>query len=223
MNEYAGPSRFQFSDDVLAIINTLLACIGFPPRTRPTVEEMIANDPTEAVRSDELLAFTSRFFEVMELKEIGGTILQHLLYDVIQHFRFDVPRERSILESLCTIEAMLVDSRRVPCDYVILAARKRGSRVTRVHRPLPPRAHGADDIEPDPLWSAEATPPLSKAAALPPHSKARLLRLALLARKTRRANLYRESKLAALLPRRTRPHDPQIDGLLRTAAIFANE
>ena len=161
MNEYAGPSRFQFSDDVLSIMNTLLACFGYPPKTRPTVEEMIANDPTEAVRSDELLAFTARFFEVMEQKEIGGTLLQHMLYGIAEDFRFDVPRERSILEILCTIDAMLVDLRRVPCDYMILAARKRGSHVTRANRPLPPRAHGAEDVERDPLWSAEARPPLS--------------------------------------------------------------
>ncbi len=219
LNEYAGPPRFQYSDDVLAIINTLLACIGFPPKTRPTVEEMIANDPTEAVRSDELLPFTVRHFEILEQKEIGGTILQHLLYDVVQHFRFDVPRERAILEILCTIEAMLVDTRRIPCDYVILAARKKGSPVSRASRPLPPRALGANNVERDPLWSAEATPPLSN--SLPSRVRARLLRLALLARKPTRANLYRESRLATLLPRRTHPHDPQIDCLLRTAATLA--
>jgi len=223
INEYVGPARFQYSDDVLSIINTLLGCIGHPPKARPTVEEMIANDPTEAVRSDELLAFTAQTFEVMEQKEIGGTILQHLLYDVIQHFHFDVPRERAILEILCTIEAMLVDSRRVPCDYVILAARKKGSRVVAANRPLPLRAEGADDVERDPLWSAQATPALSKAEALPPHSKWRLVRLALLAEKSRRANLYRESKLATLIPRRTKATDVTIDCLLRAAATLANE
>jgi len=223
MNEYVGPARFQYSDEVLSIINTLLACIGLPPKSRPTVEEMLANDPTEAVRSDELLAFTARVFEVLERKEIGGTILQHLLYGVIQNFRFEVPRERAIVEMLCTIEAMLVDLHRIPCDYVILAARKRGASVTRANRPLPPRAEGANDVERDPLWSAEARPPLSKAAALPPHSKARLIRLALLARRPKRANLYRESRIAALIPRPTRAWDPEIECLFRTAAIFAGK
>jgi SAM-dependent methyltransferase len=218
LNEYVGPKRFQYGDDVLSIINTLLGCLGFPPKARPTVEEMIANDPTEAVRSDELPGLTARFFEVLEQKEIGGTVLQHLLYGVVQHFRFEVPRERAILEILCTIEAMLVDSGRIPCDYVILAARKKGSRVTRAERPLPPRARGAEDIERDPLWSAEATPPLSN--SLPSRVQSRLARLSILARRPRRANLYRESRLAALLPRRTQPIDPQIDCLLRTAATF---
>ena len=105
--------------------------------------------------------------------------------------------------------------------YVLLAARKKGSHVTRAHRPLPPRAEGASDIERDPLWSAEATPPLSH--SLPSGPRARLLRQALLARRPKRANLYRESRLAALLPRRTKPADPQIECLLRTAATLAGE
>lgn len=219
VNEYVGPNRFQYSDDVLSIMSTLLACIGQPPKSRPTVEEMLANDPTEAVRSEELLAFVARHFEVLERKNIGGTILQHLLYETVRELRFEVPRERAIVEILCTIEAMLVDSGRIPCDYVILAARKPGARVTRATRPLPPRAQGADDVEGDPLWSAAALPPLSNSW--------RLIRLALLATRPARANLYRESKLAALrarFVRRVDPWpDPAIDCLLRTAATLAAE
>src|SRR6185436_14686176 len=130
----------------LSIINTLLACLGYPPRARPTVEEMIAADPTEAVRSDELLEFTSRHFEVLDRKDLGGTILQHLLYGIIQNFRFENARERSLLEMLCTIDAMLVDSGRVASDFVILAARKRGARVQRARRALPPRPEAAKDV-----------------------------------------------------------------------------
>jgi SAM-dependent methyltransferase len=219
VNEYVGPNRFQYSDDVLSIMNTLLACIGQPPKSRPTVDEMLANDPTEAVRSDELLAFLARHFEVLERKNIGGTILQHLLYETVREFRFEVPRERAVLEILCTIEAMLVDSGRIPCDYVILAARKRGARVTRAIRPMPPRAEGADDVERDPLWSAAALPPLSNSW--------RLTRLALLATRPTRANLYHESKLATLRARFVRRvdewPDPAIHCLLRTAATLAAE
>ncbi|HEX6085640.1 MAG TPA: class I SAM-dependent methyltransferase [Thermoanaerobaculia bacterium] len=223
LNEYVGPNRFQYSDDVLSIINMLLACIGQPPKQRPTVDEMLANDPTEAVRSEELLAFTERTFEVLERKPIGGTILQHLLYETIAGFRFENARERSILEMLCTIEAMLVDSGRVPCDYVILAARKKGASVTRQNRPLPPRPEAANDVQPDPLWQnvgqASACPP--GAGRLKP--ALRLTRLAILAHSTHRANLYRESRLAAFLERfRTRTFDdPQIECLLRTAATLA--
>jgi SAM-dependent methyltransferase len=227
VNEYVGPNRFQYSDGVLSIMNALLACLGHPPKRRPSVEEMIANDPTEAVRSEELLAFTERAFEVLERKQIGGTILQHLLYETIASFRFENARERSLLEMLCTIEAMLVDTQRVPCDYVILAARKRGARVTRAGRPLPPRPAEANDVEPDPLWRrvAAATPAAFRRPERPPLHRygLRLVRLAILAQSARRAVLFRESPLAGFLERfRSRSFgDPVGECLRRTAATLA--
>jgi 2-polyprenyl-3-methyl-5-hydroxy-6-metoxy-1,4-benzoquinol methylase len=160
VNEYVGPARFQYSDDVQRVMNQLLACLGYPPRTRPTPEEMLANDPTEAVRSDELVAMTEQRFDIRERKNLGGTILQHLLYGIVQDYRFDVPRERSIVDMLCTIEAMLVDMGKVPCDFVVLGARKRGSSVVPENRPLPPRPEAAKDVEPDPLsflWRSAAS------------------------------------------------------------------
>jgi SAM-dependent methyltransferase len=211
LNEYVGPARFQYSDDVLSMINALLHCLGHPARTRPTVEEMIANDPTEAVRSDELIAFTERHFEVLERKAIGGTILQHLLYEIAEEYRFDVPRERAVVELLCTIEGMLVDLGRIPCDYMILAARKRGSSVRRANRPLPARPEAAKSVDADPLSNA-ARAGITTARSgkdVPWPAALRMLRIALLAEKPARANLYRESRLLSLRERlRARGADP---------------
>ena len=245
VNEYAGPNRFQFSDDVLTIMNLLLRCIprelrgGLESRTRPTVEEMIANDPTEAVRSAEIVDMTARHFEILERIDIGGTVLQHLLYEIATRFHFEVPRERSIIEILCTIEAMLVDSGRLPSDFVLLACRKRGSRVTKASRPLPPRAEGANDIESDPLRgtfikkgrrgpSVHPSSPRFWKPAL------RILRLALLSGQERRANLHRESRLLGWRERlraggrdpwewveQRAPDDEAIRCLIRAAATLA--
>lgn len=42
VNEYVGPNRFQFSDDVLSIMNALLQCIApGEVRTRPRVDRMV--------------------------------------------------------------------------------------------------------------------------------------------------------------------------------------
>ena len=240
VSEYVGPNRFQYSNDVLSMINALLRAIPrelrqpFEERTRPTPEEMIANDPTEAVRAEELVAFTERFFDVQERRDIGGTILQHLLYDIVQNFRFEVPRERSLLEMLCTIEAMLVDGGRIPCDFVMLAATKKGSRVKRANRALPPRADAAKDVEDDPLrrfGTRQLWLPYSK--TLSDHHL-RLLRLAWLSQQSHRANLFEESAWISWRERfRARghdpfewlldhaPHDPAIRGLLETAATLA--
>ena len=242
VNEYVGPNRFQYNDEVLSTINALLRALPeelrrpYETRTRPTVEEMIANDPTEAVRSEELAAFTERTFDVRERKDIGGTILQHLLYDIVENFRFDHPRERSLLQMLCTIEGMLVDSGRVPCDFVLMAARKKGSHVTRANRALPARAEGAGDVESDPL--SRVTYKGGGRGRRGPErltrDHLRLLRLALLSQQSRRANLFEESTFLSwrerfrahrcdpfewLLARA--PDDPAIRRLLETAATLA--
>ena len=227
VNEYVGPNRFQYSDGVERAINLLLRALPeelrcpYDVRVRPTVEEMIANDPTEAVRAEELLAFTEERFEVLERKELGGAILQHLLYGISGNFRFEVPRERSLLEMLCTIDAMLTDAGRIPSDFVISAARKKGSRVTRVDRPLPPRPDEAKDVEPDPL---RRLPLLSRirGGGLDAHQR-RLLRLALLAEQPRRANLFAEDvRLGPLRGLRYVPRDPAVRTILDAAARLSS-
>src|SRR6266852_902673 len=89
VNEYVGPNRFQFPDEVLDIINELLAALPehlrrghveqttYNRRERPSPEFMIENDPSEAVRSEDLLPMIGDRFEVLESKKIGGTILMH--------------------------------------------------------------------------------------------------------------------------------------------------
>ncbi|HUP59117.1 MAG TPA: class I SAM-dependent methyltransferase [Thermoanaerobaculia bacterium] len=239
INEYVGPNRFQFSDGVLAIMNALLQCVRpGASRVRPSVEEMIANDPTEAVRSEEIVGFTERTFEVCERRDLGGTILQHLLYEIAEELRFEVPRERALVELLCAIEAMLVDGGRIGSDFTLLAARKKGSRVAPSKRALPPRTEAANDIERDPLWRngrRTSRPPSHGGRGRPPSSThLRLLRVALLSAQAHRANLFHESNLAAFLERfRARgrdpwewiidraPDDPAIRCLLRTAATLA--
>ncbi|HYI08574.1 MAG TPA: class I SAM-dependent methyltransferase [Thermoanaerobaculia bacterium] len=229
INEYVGPNRFQYSDDVLAIMNALLVCIApGETRRRPTVEEMLASDPTEAVRAEEVLSVAERQFELLERKDLGGTLLQHLLFGIVQNFRFEVPRERSLLEMLCTIEAALVDSGRIPSDFVIAAARKRGAAVTKQDRPLPPRPEAANDVERDPLARLPVTKRLSGNKNLQPHHL-RLLRLAVLSQQPHRANLFEENARIGRLGRSDpwewllslAPRDPGVRALLETAATLA--
>ncbi|HVS32475.1 MAG TPA: class I SAM-dependent methyltransferase [Thermoanaerobaculia bacterium] len=215
VNEYAGPNRFQFRDDVLAIMNGIMACLPerlrrgeveqrtHERRERPPLDVMIAADPTEAVRAEELVPMIEERFEVLDRKMLGGTILMHLLYDIVQNFRFDDPRERAYLEMICAFEGALVDSGAIPSDYVILVARRRSSRVTAAPRPLPPRSEAAKDVEGDPLgFGGAARVPRAgggrhrRPSTLQPWML-RILRVALVARRERRANLIRESRLKA--------------------------
>jgi SAM-dependent methyltransferase len=209
INEYAGPNRFQYSDRVLEIMNALLRAIGYPERRRPTVDEMIVNDPTEAVRAEEVVPLAETQFELIDRRAIGGTILQHLLYEIALDFRWDVPRERAIVELLCEMEAMLIDSGEIPCDFVLLAARKKGAPNVRATRALVKRSEDAKDIDEDPLQLAHpATQQPSNPATLTP-SHLRMLRIALASTQRARRNLFRESRLRGTLERlKARSHDP---------------
>ena len=156
VNEYVGPQRFQYSDEVHAIINLLIGALprylrrgtltgnAYDEKQRPTVEEMIRNDPSEAVRSDELLPMIDARFDVVDKRNLGGTLLQHLLYDIVLNFRFEDPLARSLLEMMATFEGALVDDGTIGSDFAILAARKKGSPRMRerefVLPPLPPEA-----------------------------------------------------------------------------------
>ncbi len=145
INEYVGPKRFQFSDRQISIINRLLLALPepyrqglvqegiYPEKPRPTEELMIAIDPSEAVRSDEIVSYTERHFTILETLPGGGTILMQLLYDVVQNFDHASPEDRAMLELLCRTEELMLRDSGLPSDYLILAA----SHSPLVPRPLP--------------------------------------------------------------------------------------
>jgi SAM-dependent methyltransferase len=214
VNEYAGPNRFQFSDEILGIINELLAALPadlrrgqveqriYDRKERPSREFMIENDPSEAVRSEDLLPMIGDRFEVLESKKIGGTILMHLLYDIVQNFRFDDPHERALIEMMCATEGALVDAGAIGCDFVILAARKKGASVRPAPRPLPPRPPAAGDVESDPLGFGRRKPSVGDRSPHPTHLAAwllRILRVALASSRPQRANLIQERRICAAL------------------------
>ncbi len=144
VNEYVGPRRFQYSDEIDRVINDLLACLperfrrGHERKVRPTEQEMIASDPTEAVRSDEIPPFVDSHFRVIERINLGGTILQHLLYEIVQSLPFHDSLARSFVEMLCIIDATLVDAGALPSDYVLIAANNSGQLKPARTLQLPP-------------------------------------------------------------------------------------
>jgi|GEM_PF-386592 len=166
VNEYVGPRRFQFSDEQMAVINGALARLPeryrrsvmmagavYPHKEVPTVEQMIATDPSESVRSDELLAFTHRHFDVREERVYGGTVLQHLLYDVIHNFVPGDAGDARLVGLLCLLEEALIREGALPSDYALQIARaKPGAEVDAAGVEVGEAERGA-------LWPAPPQPP----------------------------------------------------------------
>lgn len=133
LHEFVGPTRFQWTDAQLRLVNEFMDAL--PPRLRrlpngtpkgamrrPTVDEMIAADPSEAVRSAELVAALDPFFEVVEERRTGGALLHLALGDIAQNFDPANPEDRSILLELFALEDRAMADGTIGSDFAVLTA-----------------------------------------------------------------------------------------------------
>lgn len=132
LDEYVGPDRFQYPDHQVRFMNQLLDLLPEPLRTtfdgqvkgnlwRPSVQEVIAVDPSEAVRSSELLPLLDRYFQVLERRPYGGAMLRVVLADIAQNFQ-DAAAE-PYLHSLMQAEEELFQAGRLQRDLACVIAR----------------------------------------------------------------------------------------------------
>src|SRR5262249_40390159 len=92
---------------------------------RWTIEEMNREDPSEAIRSSDILPLLSQFFDVLEVKGYGGAILHPLLEHIAGNFSEDDPEALYYLESLFELEDELLHSRKIRHDFAVMVARKK--------------------------------------------------------------------------------------------------
>lgn len=131
--EYVGPTRFQWTDMQLELINEFLD--GLPPRLRelpdgspkerlrrPTIEEMIAADPSESVRSGELVGLLAPLFDIVERRDLGGTLLHMALGGIAQNFRADDPGDVAVLEHLFDVEDRAMRDGTIDSDFAVITA-----------------------------------------------------------------------------------------------------
>jgi hypothetical protein len=64
-----------------------------------------------------------RYFEIIEFKPLGGTILQFLLADVAGNFRS--PEGECLLEMLFVIEDTLLETGALQSDFAYIVSRAR--------------------------------------------------------------------------------------------------
>lgn len=138
LNEYVGPSRFQFPDRQLSLVAEALALLPERLRIDATtgkpkdryVRLPVAHwerwDPSEAVRSAEILAVLARSFEVVERKDYGGSLLALALEHVVHNFDGASAEDLAALERLFETERRLLASGEIASDYTVVAARRRG-------------------------------------------------------------------------------------------------
>ena len=138
MDEYIGPTRFQSGPVAVKIINDLLAILpahyrqsaylNGEPRNfyeNPSVNWFEEHDPSEAVRSDEILEVLQDEFEVVEIRPYGGAILHMLLSGTAGNYDPENPADIALLKVLAMMEQRLEEAGVLRPDFASIVARPR--------------------------------------------------------------------------------------------------
>ena len=135
INEFVGPNQFQWTEKQLSVINELLNILPEKYRhntvtgqvkereERSTIECMNASDPSEAIRSSDIIPVLSNNFHIVERVDWGGTILHMLLHCIMANFDSEKEEDVTILRLLGYIEDVLIREKVLESDFALIVAR----------------------------------------------------------------------------------------------------
>ncbi len=135
--EYVGPDRFQWTHKQLEILNRVLRCLPerlrWDPKTknvkekidRPTIDHMNNTDPSEAVRSSDIIPTLKKYFDIRVLKYFGGAIFHPLFDHIMVNFDHKNESEAALIKMILLLERMMVEEKVLGEDYAIIVAEKK--------------------------------------------------------------------------------------------------
>ena len=137
VNEFVGPSRFQWTPTQVAMANRLINMLpedlrldltgdGRRLKTKsvtPTPEELIAGDPSEAVRSADIDRVLKEHFDIIEEKPWGGTLNYLVFENIAGNFNPKNPYQLCIIEMLIHHENTLIEHKIIPSDFKFYMAK----------------------------------------------------------------------------------------------------
>jgi SAM-dependent methyltransferase len=120
LNEFVGPSQFQWTEKQINIANELLEILPKKYKVdltsgdlkeriyRPSIEFMNDYDPSEAIRSSDIVPLIAKYFDIEERIDYGGTILHILLQNIVGNFDPSKEEDIAILRLLAYMEEILI-------------------------------------------------------------------------------------------------------------------
>ena len=135
--EYVGPNRFQWTDTQISVINGILRQLD--PRYlkentrielgRPSIPDFMAIDPSEAVRSEDVLRLLPEYFTIEYLRNFNGTVM-HPLYPLLDArlTNTDAPDFDSIVRMILWIEDYLIREKVLSSDFAFAICRSKERR-----------------------------------------------------------------------------------------------
>ena len=135
--EYVGPDRFQWSEKQVEILNRVLNRLPDRLKTdpetgivkekilRPTIAHMKKTDPSEAVRSSEIIPVLRKHFKIRVLRYFGGAVFHPLFNDIMVNFDHKNEDDVALIEMILLLEQVLAEEKVIDNDYAILVAERK--------------------------------------------------------------------------------------------------
>ncbi len=137
VNEYVGSSRYQFSDKQIELMNWILELLPVKYKTsvvdgkirgplyREKPEVIALDDPTESIRSGEILDLLNKYFVPVFRRDYGGTLMQFSMDTIVGNFNPKDEKDVLLLRFLCEFEKLLIKENVITSDYSFLILKKK--------------------------------------------------------------------------------------------------
>lgn len=103
MNDYVGPDRFQWPDEMLSAANEIRTILGAPPLSRPDPELLARDDPTEAAQSEQILPAIRRHFPDAAIRPTGGVVYHLALRGLLKRV------DETLLRALLVVDRLYAE------------------------------------------------------------------------------------------------------------------
>lgn len=124
--DYVGPSRNQYTTAQVRLMREVNESLPLRFRSRhtlrPSLRQMLATDPTEAVHSAEIIDAVSAYFDVVERRDLGGGIAYQLLWNNLAEFEKADEDARRTLQRLLELDWNYTRAGRVPTLFSFSSA-----------------------------------------------------------------------------------------------------
>lgn len=136
-DEYVGPDHHQFPPDVMEILNLINDCLGSPYKfdmlaqarrermPEPNLEAMLRHDPSEGVHASRILPLTYQWFDVLQRRDYGGTLLRPFFTGILRNFDWKNEKDQTVARLIILVERLLLRHDLIPTYHTNIVARRR--------------------------------------------------------------------------------------------------
>jgi ubiquinone/menaquinone biosynthesis C-methylase UbiE len=135
-DEYIGPDHHLYHEEVMAIMNEIDACLAPQYRwdvlakhtregvPKPSLEWMLQHDPSEGVHASRILPLTYEWFDVIDRRDYGGTIMRPFFTGILPNFDFTDPKDQTVARLVVLIEQLLTRHGVIPHYHTSIVGRR---------------------------------------------------------------------------------------------------